>query len=56
MSNIRYATVYLFFALSGLTDILVYYLGYSILPEGVQSFILGLAFSVESLMFAMRLR
>lgn len=56
VSNLRYATIYLFFALSGLTDILVYYCGYSILPEGVQSLILSLAFSVEALMFAMRLR
>jgi hypothetical protein len=56
VSNIRYATIYLFFALSGLVDILVYYCGYTILPEGVQSFILSLAFVVEGLTFAMRLR
>ncbi len=56
VGNVRYATVYLFFALSGLVDILVYYCGYSVLPEGIQSFILSLAFSVEALLFAMRLR
>lgn len=56
VSNIRYATIYLFFSISGLMDILVYYCGYSILPEGIQSFILSLAFVVEGVMFAMRLR
>ncbi len=56
VSNIRYATIYLFFAVSGLMDILVYYCGYDVLPEGVQSFILSLAFVVEGLTFAMRLR
>ena len=36
VSNIRYATIYLFFALSGLMDIVVYYCGYAVLPEGIQ--------------------
>ena len=36
VSNIRYATIYLFFALSGLMDIVVYYCGYTVLPEGIQ--------------------
>ena len=56
MSNIRYATIYLFFALSGLMDVVVYYCGYSVLPEGIQSFILSLAFIVEGVMFSLRLR
>ncbi len=56
VSSLRYATIYLFFALSGLTDILVYYCGYAILPEGVQSFILSMAFGAEALLFALRLR
>ena len=56
VSSLRYATIYLFFALSGLTDILVYYCGYSILPEGIQSFILSMAFAAEALLFALRLR
>ncbi|XP_040575587.1 transmembrane protein 45B [Lepeophtheirus salmonis] len=56
VGNIRHATIYLFFALSGLTDILVYYCGYSILPEGIQSFILSVAFAIEGLIFSMRLR
>ena len=56
VSSLRYATIYLFFALSGLTDILVYYCGYSILPEGIQSFILSTAFAAEALLFALRLR
>eukprot|EP00096_Caligus_rogercresseyi_P001368 TRINITY_DN1216_c1_g1_i1.p1 TRINITY_DN1216_c1_g1~~TRINITY_DN1216_c1_g1_i1.p1 ORF type:complete len:422 (+),score=126.35 TRINITY_DN1216_c1_g1_i1:159-1424(+) len=56
VGNIRLSTVYLFFALSGLTDILVYYVGYSILPEGIQSFSLSVAFAVEGLIFATRIR
>lgn len=56
VTNIRYATIYLFFALSGLVDILVYYCGYSILPEGIQSMSLSLSFIVEGILYAMRLR
>eukprot|EP00095_Tigriopus_kingsejongensis_P003260 maker-scaffold69_size418775-snap-gene-3.22 protein:Tk03260 transcript:maker-scaffold69_size418775-snap-gene-3.22-mRNA-1 annotation:"hypothetical protein HELRODRAFT_95099" len=56
VTNIRYATIYLFFALSGLVDILVYYCGYSILPEGIQSMILSLSFIIEGLLYTMRLR
>eukprot|EP00094_Tigriopus_californicus_P007463 TCALIF_07185-PA protein Name:"Similar to tmem45b Transmembrane protein 45B (Xenopus laevis)" AED:0.03 eAED:0.03 QI:0/0.66/0.5/0.75/1/1/4/103/439 len=56
VTNIRYATIYLFFALSGLVDILVYYCGYSILPEGIQSMSLSLSFIVEGVLYAMRLR
>ena len=37
-------------------DVVVYYCGYSILPEGIQSFILALAFIVEGIMFSLRLR
>ena len=40
VSNIRYATIYLFFALSGLMDIVVYYCGYAVLPGGIQVCIL----------------
>ena len=56
VTDIRLATIYLFFALSGLTDILVFYCGYSVLPEGVQSFILSLAFSAEAVMFGSTIR
>ena len=52
----RYATIYLFFALSGLVDILVYYCGYSVLPEGIQSFLLSLAFGVEGFLFTTHVR
>jgi len=51
VTDIRLTTMYLFFALSGLVDILVFYCGYSVLPEGVQSFILSLAFASSAVMF-----
>ena len=53
---LRDATIYLFFALSGLIDILVYYCGYSVLPEGIQSLLLCLAFGVEGLLFSNHIR
>ena len=44
-------SLYLFFLLSGLVDVVVFYCGYSILPEGIQSFILTLAFAMEAVIF-----
>jgi len=44
-------SIYLFFLLSGLVDIVVFYCGYTILPEGIQSFILTLAFAMEAVVF-----
>jgi hypothetical protein len=55
-SVLRDSTMYLFFALSGLVDILVYYCGYSVLPEGIQSFLLSLAFGVEGFLFSSHIR
>ena len=43
--------IYLFFFLSGTTDLLVFYCGYSLLPEGIQSFILSTSFAVEGLTY-----
>ena len=43
--------VYIFFLLSGTTDLLVFYCGYSLLPEGLQSFILAASFAVEGLCY-----
>jgi len=47
-----HVTVFLFLALSGLADVLVYYCGYAALPEGVQSFCLALAFAVQTMVAA----
>jgi len=44
-------SIYLFFLLSGLVDVVVFYCGYTILPEGIQSFILTLAFAMEAVVF-----
>jgi len=44
-------SLYLFFLLSGLVDVVVFYCGYSILPEGIQSFILTLAFAMEAVIY-----
>ena len=40
------------FLLSGLVDILVFYCGYAVLPEGIQSFILAGAFAAETLCYS----
>jgi len=56
VTDIRLTTIYLFFALSGLVDIFVFYCGYSVLPEGIQSFILSLAFAAEAVMFGSTMR
>ena len=44
-------SIYLFFLLSGLVDVVVFYCGYTILPEGIQSFILTLAFAMEAVVY-----
>jgi len=44
-------SIYLFFLLSGLVDVVVFYCGYTILPEGIQSFILTLAFVMEAVVY-----
>ena len=43
--------IYIFFSLSGLVDLLVFYWGYSLLPEGLQSFILAASFAVETVSY-----
>lgn len=43
--------IYIFFTLSGTVDLLVFYCGYSLLPEGLQSFILAATFGVETLSY-----
>lgn len=54
VGDILYATVYLFFALSGLVDVLVFYCPYT-MPFGLDKFSLFLAFSMEGLMFNLHL-
>lgn len=44
-------SLYLFFLLSGLIDVLIFFCGYTVLPEGIQSFILALAFTMEAVVF-----
>ena len=43
--------IYIFFSLSGMVDLLVFYYGYSLLPEGLQSFILAASFAVETISY-----
>ena len=50
-SHLLIINIYIFFILSGTTDLLVFYCGYSLLPEGLQSFILAASFAVESISY-----
>jgi hypothetical protein len=50
VGDILYATIYLFFALSGLVDILVFYCPL-VMPFGLDKFALALAFFIEGLIF-----
>merc|ERR1712106_583209 len=50
-TNIMIVTMYGFFLISGLIDILVFSFGYLVLPEGIQSLILSFCFIVEGLAF-----
>lgn len=54
VGDILYATVYLFFAISGLVDVLVFYCPYT-MPYGLDKFTLALAFGIEGLMFRLHL-
>jgi len=54
VGDILYATVYLFFALSGLVDVLVFYCPYT-MPMGLEKFALSLAFFMEGLIFKLHL-
>ncbi|CAG7835390.1 unnamed protein product [Allacma fusca] len=55
VGDILYATVYLFFAISGLVDVLTFYCPYAI-PYGLNHFSLALAFTIEGLMFCLHLQ
>ena len=50
-SHLVITNIYIFFSLSGSVDLLVFYCGYSLLPEGLQSFILAATFAVETLSY-----
>jgi hypothetical protein len=54
MGDILYATIYLFFAISGLVDILVFYCPQT-MPIGVENFAIALSFIIEGLMFKLHL-
>ena len=54
MGDILYATVYLFFATSGLVDVLVYSCPHT-MPHGVDKVTLALGFIIEGLMFQLHL-
>ena len=43
--------VYIFFIISGLTDIIIFYNGYKLIPEGLQSLILSGCFAVSALCY-----
>jgi len=49
--NLMIVSLYGFFLISGLIDLLVYFCGYLVLPEGIQSLILSFCFVVEGLTF-----
>jgi len=51
MTNFMMLTMYGFFLISGVIDLLVFFCGYLILPEGIQSLILSFCFVVEGLTF-----
>jgi len=51
MSNLMIITMYGFFLISGVIDLLVFFCGYLVLPEGIQSLILSFCFIVEALTF-----
>lgn len=44
-------SMYVMFLISGIMDIFLFFCGYSVLPEGIQSFILAVCFSVEAICF-----
>ena len=50
-SNLLLINVYIFFIISGLTDIIIFYNGYKLIPEGLQSLILSGTFSVSALCY-----
>jgi len=51
LSSLKIITLYGFFAISGLVDLLIFSFGYLVLPEGIQSLILSFCFVVESFVF-----
>ena len=50
-STIIIISIYVMFLISGIVDVFLFYCGYSVLPEGIQSFILASSFSVEAICF-----
>lgn len=50
-STIIVISMYVMFIISGTLDVFLFYCGYSVLPEGIQSFILAASFSVEVICF-----
>ena len=50
-NKILFINLYLFFIVSAIIDLLIFYNGYTIIPEGLQSFILSGCFTVEFLCF-----
>jgi len=51
LTNLMIITMYGFFLVSGVIDLLVFFCGYLVLPEGIQSLILSFCFVVEGLTF-----
>lgn len=54
VGDMLYASIYMFFALSGLADVLVHYCPLAV-PSGMDRFVLALAFAIEGLMFHLHL-
>ena len=50
-SNILLVNIYIFFTISGLTDLIIFYNGYKMIPEGLQSLILAGCFTVTALSY-----
>ena len=50
-SVILIVSIYIMFIISGFADIFLFYWGYTVFPEGIQSFILSTCFAVEAICF-----
>ena len=50
-SSLLTINIFIFFLISGVVDILIFYHGYRLLPEGLQSLLLSVSFSVTALVY-----
>ena len=49
--KLLFINLYIIFTISGIIDLIIFYNGYSLIPEGLQSFILSGCFASESLCY-----